>query len=177
MNVRQYRWVIDMDISSFFDKMSHELLMKVLDRHVEEKWVKMYIRRWLEAPIEDKNGNKRYRNGAGTPQGGVVSPLLANLFLHYAFDKWLIKTYRNLSFVRYADDVIVHCNSQAEAEQVLTAIKRDWQSVSCRLMRKRPKLYTVRMQTERRGLRQYNLIFWVLVFNHAQYLPKKGRCF
>jgi group II intron reverse transcriptase/maturase len=122
-NVRRYHWVIDMDISGFFDNMSHELLQKAIERHVEEKWAKMYITRWLQAPIEDRKGNKRNRDGKGTPQGGVISPLLANLFLHYAFDKWLGITYPNLCFVRYADDIIVHCNSQAEAEEVLIAIK------------------------------------------------------
>ena len=123
-NVRQYRWVIDMDITGFFDNMSHELLMKAVDRHVEEKWVKMYIIRWLESPIEDKDGNTRYRNGTGTPQGGVISPLLANLFLHYALDKWLEMKYPQLEFVRYADDAIIHCNNQTEAEKVLQAIKQ-----------------------------------------------------
>ena len=112
-----------MDISSFFDKMSHELLMKAIERHVEEKWVKMYLTRWLEAPIEDRKGNKRLRMGEGTPQGGVISPLLANLFLHYAFDKWLGKAYPKLRFVRYADDIVVHCNTQEEAEDVLKAIR------------------------------------------------------
>lgn len=122
-NVRQFAWVIDMDIAGFFDHMSHDLLMKALERHVEEKWVKMYIKRWLTAPIEDREGNKRIREGEGTPQGGIISPLLANLFLHYAFDKWMEKTFPHLSFVRYADDIIVHCNSQTEAESVLTTIK------------------------------------------------------
>lgn len=122
-NVRHYHWVIDMDISGFFDNMSHDLLQRAIERHVQEKWAKMYITRWLQAPIEDRKGNTRTRDGKGTPQGGVISPLLANLFLHYAFDKWLEITYPNLCFVRYADDIIVHCNSQAEAEEVLIAIK------------------------------------------------------
>jgi RNA-directed DNA polymerase len=122
-NVQRYHWVIDMDISGFFDNMSHELLLKALDRHVQEKWVKMYITRWLQAPIEDRKGNQRLRNGNGTPQGGVISPLLANLFLHYALDRWLEINYPALSFVRYADDIVVHCNSQIEAEGVLTAIR------------------------------------------------------
>jgi RNA-directed DNA polymerase len=122
-NVRNYRWVIDMDITGFFDNMSHELLEKAIERHVEEKWAKMYIKRWLTASIEDKEGNKRYRDGKGTPQGGVISPLLANLFLHYAFDKWFSVKYPSLSFVRYADDIVVHCNSQTEAEEVLLTIK------------------------------------------------------
>jgi RNA-directed DNA polymerase len=122
-NVRRYHWVIDMDISGFFDNMSHELLLKALERHVQEKWVKMYITRWLQAPIEDRKGNQRSRDGKGTPQGGVISPLLSNLFLHYAFDKWLEINYPALSFVRYADDIVVHCNSQLEAERVLKAIR------------------------------------------------------
>ena len=125
-NVLNFPWVIDMDITSFFDSMSHELLQKAIERHVKEKWAKMYITRWLDAPIEDREGNIRYRDGMGTPQGGVISPLLANLFLHYAFDKWFEITYPSLSFVRYADDIIVHCNNQVEAEVVLRAI-------SCRL--------------------------------------------
>jgi group II intron reverse transcriptase/maturase len=139
-NIRIYHWVIDMDISSFFDKMSHELLMKALDRHVEEKWVKMYIIRWLEAPIEDRKGNRRLRNGEGTPQGGVISPLLANLFLHYAFDRWLEKTYPDLCFVRYADDIIVHCNSQIESEKVLEAIRKRLGECSLQLNDKKTKI-------------------------------------
>jgi RNA-directed DNA polymerase len=115
MNVREYWWVIDMDITGFFDNMSYKLLMKAVDRHVEENWVKMYVIRWLEAPIEDKEGNRRFRDGTGTPQGGVTSPLLANLFLYYALDKWLELNYPNLKFVRYADDAIVHCHTLKQA--------------------------------------------------------------
>ncbi len=139
-NVRRYHWVIDMDISGFFDKMSHEHLQKAIERHVEEKWAKMYITRWLEAPIEDRKGNKRTREGKGTPQGGVISPLLANLFLHYAFDKWLEITYPSLCFVRYADDIIVHCNSQAEAEEVLIAIKQRLGECKLELNEKKTKI-------------------------------------
>jgi RNA-directed DNA polymerase len=108
-NTRKYAWVVDIDISKFFDAMSHDLLMKGLEGHIEEKWVKMYIRRWLEAPVEESSGMKVLKSGKGTPQGGVISPLLANLFLHYALDKWLEITYPELSFVRYADDVVIHC--------------------------------------------------------------------
>jgi group II intron reverse transcriptase/maturase len=139
-NVRRYHWVIDMDISSFFDKMSHELLMKAIERHVEEKWAKMYITRWIEAPIEDRKGNIRLRNGEGTPQGGVISPLLANLFLHYAFDRWLDKTYPDLCFVRYADDIIVHCSSQTEAEEVLNAIRIRLGECNLQLNEKKTKI-------------------------------------
>lgn len=124
-------WVIDMDIKGFFDEVSHELLMQALERHVEEKWVKMYIKRWLEAPIETSTKEVICRNGKGTPQGGVISPLLANIFLHYVFDKWLDKTYPDLMFVRYADDIIVHCTTEEEAERVLGSIKS--RMVACHL--------------------------------------------
>ncbi len=114
-NVRKYAWVIDMDIKSFFDEVDHELLMKAIDKHVPEKWVKMYILRWLEAPIQTKEGLVN-KNGRGTPQGGVISPLLANLFLHYVLDKWIEKEYPTITFVRYADDVVVHCVSEAQSK-------------------------------------------------------------
>lgn len=139
-NVRVYPWVIDMDISSFFDSMSHELLMKAIERHVPEKWVKLYLTRWLESPIESWGGHQRTRAGEGTPQGGVISPLLANLFLHYAFDKWLGKVYPHLRFVRYADDIIVHCNSQQEAEMVLEAIKHRLSECKLELNEKKTKI-------------------------------------
>lgn len=91
----------------------------------------MYIERWLESPIETESKELVYRSGKGTPQGGVISPLLANLFLHYVFDKWLEKTYPNLKFVRYADDIIVHCKTEKEAEQVLESIRT--RMTACRL--------------------------------------------
>jgi RNA-directed DNA polymerase len=121
-NVLKYAWVVDMDISSFFDNMSHEKVMLALERHVREKWVLMYVKRWLTAPMQNRQGVETNR-GRGTPQGGVISPILANLFLHYTFDKWFEIHYPKLSFVRYADDIIVHCNSEEESREVLKAIK------------------------------------------------------
>lgn len=103
-NVRNYPWVVDLDIKSFFDEVDHEILMKALDRHVPEDWVKMYIRRWLESPVSKPDGTLQEKNGRGTPQGGIISPLLANVFLHYVLDKWLVKKDRSIAFVRYADD-------------------------------------------------------------------------
>jgi len=103
-NVRRYAWVIDLDIKSFFDTVSHEKLLLALDKHVDEKWVKMYVKRWLEASIVHTDGSISHRSGQGTPQGGVISPLLSNLYLHYTFDKWMDIHFPDLSFVRYADD-------------------------------------------------------------------------
>lgn len=132
-NVRQYRWVIDLDIKSFFDEIDHELLLKALDRHVSERWVKMYIIRWLNAPSQDSQGNLQQKCGRGTPQGGVISPLLANLFLHYTLDKWLDITFDNLKFVRYADDVIVHCRTEKQAKMVKACIEQRLQTCKLRL--------------------------------------------
>jgi len=123
-HVRKFGWVVDMDISGFFDNVSHKLLLKAVEKHVSEKWVKMYITRWLQAPVQDKDGNIKEREGKGTPQGGVISPLLANLFLHYVVDRWLDIHHPEVQFVRYADDIIIHCENQAKAEQVLRNVKQ-----------------------------------------------------
>ena len=138
-NVRQYAWVIDMDIKSFFDEINHELLMKAIDKHVPEKWVKMYIRRWLEAPVQTKDGLV-YRDGQGSPQGGVISPLLSNLFLHYVLDKWLEKTFPTVKFVRYADDVIVHCVSEKQSHYVLSKIKKRLSDCKLRLSEEKTQI-------------------------------------
>lgn len=116
-------WVIDLDIKDYFNTIDHELLMKAVDVHVKEKWVKMYIKRWLQAPIVTTKGVENPK-GKGTPQGGVISPLLANLFMHYVFDKWLKKEFPQIAFVRYLDDLIVHCVSQKQAEYILTRIRK-----------------------------------------------------
>jgi group II intron reverse transcriptase/maturase len=139
-NVRKNDWVIDMDIKGFFDEVSHDLLMKALDRHVHENWVILYIKRWLNSPTLTESKDLRYRNGKGTPQGGVISPLLANLFLHYVFDKWLNLIYPNLSFVRYADDIIVHCSNKEEAKMVLASIKERMTNCNLQLHEKKTKI-------------------------------------
>lgn len=122
-NCFTYGWVIDLDIKGFFDNIDHELLMRALEKHVDEQWIRMYIQRWLEAPIEKPNGEMAYRSGKGTPQGGVISPLLANLFLHYSLDQWLSIHYKGVKFERYADDVIIHCQSEEGAKELLEAIR------------------------------------------------------
>jgi len=138
-NVRQYPWVIDMDIKSFFDEVNHELLMKAIEKHVSEKWVKLYIKRWLETPVQTKDGlvNKL---GQGTPQGGVISPLLANLYLHYVLDKWFVKEFPSIKFVRYADDVIVHCISEQQSRYVVESIKRRLKTCRLRLSEEKTKI-------------------------------------
>jgi len=122
LNVKKYDWVIDMDIKGFFDNISHELILKALDKVVEEKWVKMYCKRWLEMPVQKLDGTILAKEGKGTPQGGVISPLLANLFLHYAFDMWVTRKHPELCFERYADDIILHCHTKRQAEEILLEI-------------------------------------------------------
>ena len=116
-------WVIDMDICKFFDEIDHELMLKAVKHVLPEKWVETYVKRWLEMPIAKQDGKLQLREGKGTPQGGVISPLLANLYLHFAIDMWLTKHYPHVFFARYADDMVVHCKSKKEAEKVLEAIK------------------------------------------------------
>ena len=119
----QYAWVIDLDIKSFFDNLDHALLMKAVDRHTDSPWVRLYIKRWLKAPTLLADGTlvKRER---GTPQGGVISPLLANLYLHYALDSWLERKYPSVPFERYADDAVVHCRTEKQAVFIKDALRR-----------------------------------------------------
>lgn len=123
-NVRKYSWVIDLDIQGFFDHVDHELLFKALKVHISEKWVLMYIRRWLEATIELKDGTLLHSEGKGTPQGGVISPILSNLFLHYCMDVWIKIYHPEAVMVRYADDMVIHCRREVEAIELLAHIKK-----------------------------------------------------
>lgn len=138
-NVRKFPWIIDMDIKAFFDEVNHELLMKAVEKHVPEKWVQLYIRRWLETPIQTKEG-LLHKKGQGTPQGGVISPLLANLFLHYVLDKWLEQNFPSVSFVRYADDVVIHCISEKQSHYVLEGIRRRLAECKLRLSEEKTKI-------------------------------------
>jgi RNA-directed DNA polymerase len=118
-----YDWVIDLDIRGFFDNIDHELMMKAVRKHAKCKWMQLYIERWLKAPVQLEDGTLQYRD-KGTPQGGVISPLLANLFLHYAFDAWMVRTFPESPFERYADDVVVHCKTREKAVQVKDSIEK-----------------------------------------------------
>jgi group II intron reverse transcriptase/maturase len=118
----KYDWVIDLDIKGFFDAMPHDLVERAVARHTELPWVRLYIARWLRAPVQELDGTLSPRT-QGTPQGGVISPLLANLFLHYAFDAWMQRHYAGVPFARYADDIIVHCRTKSAARAVLGAIR------------------------------------------------------
>ena len=123
----KYDWVLDLDIKGFFESIDHDLLMRALRFHTSERWVLLYLRRWLEAPVELPDGSLQERT-SGTPQGGVISPLLANLYLHYAFDSWMRRSFPHILFERYADDVICHCHSLAECERLMAALQERFAS-------------------------------------------------
>lgn len=117
----KYDWVVEFDIKGLFDNICHSRLMKALRRHCECRWVLLYVERWLKAPMQYRNGELVPRD-KGTPQGGVASPILANLFLHYAFDAWMKRELPHIPFCRYADDGLVHCKSKRQAEYVMKSI-------------------------------------------------------
>jgi len=176
-NVRQYSWVIDLDIQEFFDNVSHSLLFKALECHVSEKWVLLYLRRWLEAPVLLENGAVKYSKGKGTPQGGVISPLLSNLYLHCCIDKWLEHYYPDVVMIRYADDLIIHCRSCEEAHHILTVLKR--RLSDCGLKSHPKKTRIVYCKKEGRHLKGYPVQFDFLGFSFQpiRYRLKGGGSF
>jgi RNA-directed DNA polymerase len=122
-NCMKYDWVIDLDIKGFFDNIDHELLMQAVSHHTDKKHILMYVERFLKADIQLPDGSIQKNTTKGTPQGGVISPLLANIFMDIVFDKWMDKHYPNNPFERYADDVVIHCNNFKEALRLLEALK------------------------------------------------------
>ena len=126
----RYDWVLDLDIKGFFDTIDWELLLRALRRHTDCKWVLLYIERWLKVPVSMPDGTLVERN-QGTPQGAVISPLLANLFLHYVFDCWMTRHYPDIPFERYADDIICHCVSEEQARVLKEALAQRF--AQCRL--------------------------------------------
>jgi group II intron reverse transcriptase/maturase len=117
----RYDWVVDLDVKGFFDSVDHQLMLKAVTHHTDQRWVLLYVQRWLQAPVQQPDGTLAERD-RGTPQGSAISPVLANLFLHYTFDVWMRREFPTVLFERYADDAVVHCTSLAEAEQVRNAI-------------------------------------------------------
>lgn len=115
-------WLIDLDIKGFFDNLNHELLMRAVRHHTDLPWVILYVQRWLTAPVQHADGRLEERT-KGSPQGSVISPVLANLFLHYAFDEWMRRNYPHVRFERYADDAVIHATTRAQAESLLEAVR------------------------------------------------------
>jgi group II intron reverse transcriptase/maturase len=128
----KFDWVLDLDIEKFFDTVDHDLMLKAVAANTDQPWVVLYVRRWLAAPVAQPDGTVTARD-RGTPQGSAVSPVLANLFLHYGFDTWMAREYPNVPFERYVDDAVVHCVSEEQAQQLRRAIGDRLEGVGLRL--------------------------------------------
>jgi RNA-directed DNA polymerase len=152
----RYDWVLEVDIQDFFDNIDHELLMKAVRKHTDSKWILLYVQRWLKEPVEKEDGTKMDRI-KGTPQGGVISPLLANLFLHYAFDEWMKKNYSKIPFERYADDIVVHCKTEEEACKLKEAVEVRFKQ--CKLNLHPEKTRIVYCKDDNRPLDYPNITF------------------
>ena len=132
-------WVLDLDIQAFFDSVPHDLLLKAVAHHTDERWVLLYIGRWLTAPMLMPDGTLVARE-KGTPQGSPISPLLANLFMHYAFDTWMVREFPGCPFERYADDIVAHCDSEDQARILQAAIAERLQTLGLRLHPEKTKI-------------------------------------
>ena len=128
----RYPWGVEFDIRGLFDNIPHDLLLKAVDHHTENPWVRLYIRRWLTAPLACSDG-RIVKRAKGTPQGGVISPLLANLFLHYAFDRWITRDFPTIKWCRYADDGLLHCSTERQSQMLLCNLRHRFESCGLEL--------------------------------------------
>lgn len=178
-NCLEKDWVVDLDISQFFDTIDHELMLQAVEWVEDERWVQVYVKRWLEMKIERADGSQYDRGGQGTPQGGVISPLLANLFLHFALDQWLSKHYPMIAFVRYADDIVLHCAHKSEAELLLQALRERLEEVKLKLNEEKSRI--VYCKDYRRNENHSNVQFGFLGFTFqprpAQSMRNPGTSF
>jgi group II intron reverse transcriptase/maturase len=117
----KYDWVIDLDLKAFFDSIDHNLMMELVRKHTNSRWILLYIERWLKAKIQKEDGTLVDRD-CGSPQGSVISPLISNIYLHHAFDAWMAENFPHIPFARYADDAVLHCVSEAQAKLVLSKV-------------------------------------------------------
>ena len=168
----KYDWVLEFDIKGLFDNIPHELLLKAVDKHTDNPWVRLYIRRWLTAPMQFTDGTVIQRE-KGTPQGGVVSPILANLFLHYAFDMWLQKHHPSKPWCRYADDGLVHCYSEAQVHYMLDVLRQRFEECGLELHPEKTKI--VYCKDERRTGDYHNTAFDFLGYTFRRRSCKDGR--
>ena len=171
-----YDWVVDLDIKGFFDNIPHDLLLRAVKKHAKEPWMILYIVRWLQAPAQEEDGQLVPRV-KGTPQGGVISPLLANLFLHYAFDRWMAERYPQVPFERYADDVIAHCRAEAEAQEVRAAIAARLQECGLELHPEKTKIVYCKDEDRRRAYPNEKFDFLGYTFRPRRSKNRWGKFF
>jgi group II intron reverse transcriptase/maturase len=166
-------WVLDVDIKGFFDNIDHELLMKAVRKHTNCEWIVLYIERWLTASVQMPDGTLQARS-QGTPQGGVVSPLLANLFLHYAFDMWMERQYPTIRFERYADDVVIHCKSLAQANMLHDKLKERLASCKLEMSPSKTKIVYCKDRERTGGYQEISFDFLGYTFRPRKSVAKDG---
>ena len=172
----QYDWIVEFDIKAAFDQIDHTLLMKAVRSHIKEGWLLLYIERWLTAPFETADGVSLPRI-QGTPQGGVVSPILMNLFMHYAFDSWMKRTHPQCPFARYADDAVVHCRSQAQAEAVMRSIALRLGECGLTMHPEKSSIVYCKDSNRTRGYPHVHFTFLGFTFRPRKALSKTRRIF
>jgi len=172
----EYDWVIDLDIKGYFDNINHELLMKAVEKHTDETWILKYTKRMIEAEVAMPNG-ERIKTGKGTPQGGVISPLLANLFLHYTFDKWVEKNELNIKFERYADDIVCHCKTKEEADRLLELIKERMEECYLQLHPEKSKIVYCKDNRRKEEYKENKINFLGYTFMARDVQSHKGERF
>lgn len=172
----RYDWVFEFDIRGLFDNIDHELLMKAVRKHTDCKWTILYIQRWLTAPMQMQDGALKARE-TGTPQGGVVSPLLANLFLHYAFDRWITKQFPGLPFCRYADDALVHCQSLKQARKLQGDIEQRFKRCGLELHPEKSKIVYCKDSTRRGKYEHIQFDFLGYTFRPRRAKNRFGKVF
>ncbi|MFK0258651.1 group II intron reverse transcriptase/maturase [Streptomyces sp. NPDC090445] len=169
-------WVIDLDIRKFFDSVPWDLVVKAVEANTDLPWVVLYVKRWLKAPLMLPDGSLQVRD-RGTPQGSSVSPVLANLFLHYAFDTWMAREFPGVAFERYVDDAVVHCVSEAQADHVLGALQMRMREVGLELHPDKTRIVYCR-DSNRRGSYEHTVFtFLGFTFRARQVRLKSGRMF
>lgn len=174
INCMKYSWVIDIDIKGFFDNIDHELLMKAVQWHTGKKHILLYCKRWLNAPIQLPDGSIQHTNGKGTPQGGVISPVLANIFLDVVFDKWIEKRNPEVVYERYADDIVIHCSNIKEALRLLEAIKERFKVCKLEVNKDKTKIvYCRRNQKKQPPFKVYYQKFDFLGFTFKPRIVKE----
>jgi RNA-directed DNA polymerase len=156
-NSFNHDFAIDLDIKGFFDNIDHELVMKALRHYCKDKWVAMYVERWLKAGIVTTEG-KQVQTVQGTPQGGVISPLLANIFLHVVFDKWMSIKHSEKPFERYADDIIIHCKTERQAIYILEQVKKRMENCKLTLHPDKTKIINLRGNAKNKYSKSFDFL-------------------
>jgi RNA-directed DNA polymerase len=159
----RYAWVIDLDIRGFFDNLDHELVLRAVGKYTQCPWILLYLKRWLEAPAQLEDGTLVPR-AKGTPQGGVVSPLVANIFLHLAFDDWMRRVHPGVPFERYADDIVAHCGTETQAQQVLESIRHRLAQCRLEVHPGKTRIVYCRDETGHASIPRNGSISWVIRF-------------